>query len=464
MSRSSKSSRAVGHDERPWLEGVYQQRQRRTVELVKQSVDALRAAKKTVSLSSIEAKSKELDPDKRGVHRNTIIGNQEARAYYKKYSHWKPRNRSRPSQIKKASENIPAGVRLRVKVNRDVNVARQRYHKLTKTELVERLLLVEQSYAEAEEIWLRDKDEVLTWRLRAEQAEVQLKERDLISVRRASAATDNSLKALKETKGEPPTTSPPPPRLGPPTAPNPFEYFEEIEELFIRRRGKHLHLSPLDWALMERWKEIGIPLRVVLRAIGQVFDRHEAKGQRRSVKSLHYCKEEVEVQFSEWREGQVGARLETLASNTPVEETALTDEGSLPFPRTLIVEHLARCRAEYLRERDEQAIRHDDRLFATLSHVAARLQTIEGDFAQANSPDANVLEETLTELDILVGHAIREHLSPTQLAERRREAEEQLRSYRGRMEPSTYEQTLDTIMLKRLREEWGVPRLSLFYL
>jgi hypothetical protein len=103
-------------------------------------------------------------------------------------------------------------------------------------------------------------------------------------------------------------------------------------------------------------------------------------------------------------------------------------------------------------------------LFVTLSNVATRLQSLEEDFTHAASPDADELEKTLAELDILVGHAIRAHLSPTQLAERRGEAEEQLRSYRGRMEANTYEQTLNNIMFKRLREEWGLPRLSLFYL
>jgi hypothetical protein len=223
-------------------------------------------------------------------------------------------------------------------------------------------------------------------------------------------------------------------------------------------------LSPLDWALLEGWKEHGIPLHIVLRAIEQVFDRHEAKGQRRSVKSLHYCKEEVEAQFAEWLEGQVGAERETADTKVFTEARVPTQEENLPFPRAEIIGHLARCCAEYLKESDRQVIGRKSELFVTLSNVATRLQSLEEDFTHAASPDADELEKTLAELDILVGHAIRAHLSPTQLAERRGEAEEQLRSYRGRMEANTYEQTLNNIMFKRLREEWGLPRLSLFYL
>ena len=73
---------------------------------------------------------------------------------------------------------------------------------------------------------------------------------------------------------------------------NYFNYFTEIEEAFIRRRGKHLLLSTLDWALIESWKEMGVPLHVALRGIEQSFDSFEARPRRRSVKSLMYCQED----------------------------------------------------------------------------------------------------------------------------------------------------------------------------
>ncbi len=48
---------------------------------------------------------------------------------------------------------------------------------------------------------------------------------------------------------------------------NYFNYFTEIEERFLRRRGGGLLLSTLDWALIETWKDAGIPLEAVLRGI-----------------------------------------------------------------------------------------------------------------------------------------------------------------------------------------------------
>src|ERR1041384_6272228 len=88
---------------------------------------------------------------------------------------------------------------------------------------------------------------------------------------------------------------------------NYFNYYTEIEETFVRRRGKHLFLSTLDWALMTAWKDMGIPLHVVLRGIEKSFASYESRPRKRSVKTLFYCQEEVEAQFAEWVESQTGA-------------------------------------------------------------------------------------------------------------------------------------------------------------
>ena len=93
---------------------------------------------------------------------------------------------------------------------------------------------------------------------------------------------------------------------------NYYNYFTEIEETFIRRRGKNLLLSPLDWALIEAWQEREVPLHIILRGIERVFDTIDKQPTRkRSVKSLFYCKEEIEAQYAEWLESQVGATVES---------------------------------------------------------------------------------------------------------------------------------------------------------
>jgi len=255
---------------------------------------------------------------------------------------------------------------------------------------------------------------------------------------------------------------------------NYFNYFTEIEDAFIRRRGKHLLVSPLDWSLMESWKAAGVPLHVVLRGIERAFDSYEARPRNRSVKSLFYCQEEVEAQFAEWLESRRGAGAAAEEGGAATEEgravaghkdEAAEDSRGLPFPRAVIAAHLAESRAALGRAQEAWSVRAgEDALCEALARAGARLEELATDFGRAARPDAELLEGSLSDLEALLDRALRASLPAEVLEEKRAEAEGQLRKYRGRMERATYEQTLDNLLAKRLREEAGVPRLSLFYL
>jgi hypothetical protein len=247
---------------------------------------------------------------------------------------------------------------------------------------------------------------------------------------------------------------------------NYFNYFTEIEDAFIRRRGRHLLLSPLDWALIESWKEMGVPLHVALRGIEKSFDSYESKPRKRSVKSLFYCQEEVEAQFAEWLESQTGAHAPAADSTTAAGVAVETvDEGGrgLPFPRAVIAAHLAECR-EGLTRALEKSSAGEDAVTEALARAAARLGELAEDFGRAARPDAELLESSLTDLESLLDRALRSTLSEAGVEAARAAAAEQLRPYKARMERATYEQTLDNLLAKSLREAAGVPRLSLFYL
>src|SRR2546423_10856839 len=244
---------------------------------------------------------------------------------------------------------------------------------------------------------------------------------------------------------------------------NYFNYFTEIEDAFIRRRGKHLLLSPMDWALIESWKKMGVPLHVALRGIESAFDSFEAKPRRRSVKTLLYCQEEVEAQFGEWQESQVGAANGDNAGSAAGEETT-NDDARLPFPRAVIIEHLGRVRAALVQICDERKKSRKDNFCDALSRAASRLKELEKDFARAARPDAEKLEDSLTSLEKMLDESLRVNISSSELTMARAASEEQLQPYRSRMERAVFEQTLDNLLLKRLRDAHGLPRLSLFYL
>jgi hypothetical protein len=243
---------------------------------------------------------------------------------------------------------------------------------------------------------------------------------------------------------------------------NYFNYFTEIEDAFIRRRAKHLLLSPLDWALIESWKEMDVPLHVALRGIEKAFDSWESKPRKRSVKSLVYCQEEVEAQFAEWREARVGAGEEPAQSGESAASQPNSD--SLPFSRAAILTHLERGRT---RLSELGALRKQvspDDFSDALERATALLSELEQNFAATASPNAQKLEQSLSGLERMLSDAIRSVAGAAEVAAIEREIKDQLKPYRKQMEQPVYQRTFANLFLKRLREQFGVPRLSLFYL
>lgn len=241
---------------------------------------------------------------------------------------------------------------------------------------------------------------------------------------------------------------------------NYFNYFTEIEDAFVRRRGKHLLLSPVDWALIESWKGMQVPLHVVLRGIEKSFDSWEAKPRKRTVKSLLYCQEEVEAQFAEWLEAHVGAGAEATDSDPSADK--INDEG-LPFSRAAILGHLERGRKGLLNAAKKRAGVRDD-LTEALERATDQLAELQSDFAATATPSAQKLEQSLTGIERMLSDALKSAAPKEMLEELGQEVATQLKPYRKQMEKTVYEQTRDNLLLKRLRESFSVPRLSLFYI
>ena len=236
---------------------------------------------------------------------------------------------------------------------------------------------------------------------------------------------------------------------------NYFSYFSEIEDTFVRRRGKHLMLSPIDWALIESWKESGVPLHVALRGIEHAFDSYDAKKQKRSVKTLLYCQEEVEAQYAEWLESRVGSQEDRA-------EIDGEEDQKSPFPRDTVLKYLDESLEELTRLSNERE-REDDELAEALARAKTLLAEIREDYARAAHPSARKLEESLTGLERLLSDALRSVLAH-QIEAIKADIASQLKPYRRHMEKDVYDRTVDNLLLKRLRETFGVPRLSLFHL
>ena len=234
---------------------------------------------------------------------------------------------------------------------------------------------------------------------------------------------------------------------------NYFNYFTEIEDTFVRRRGKHLFLSPMDWALMETWKQQGIPLHIVLRGIEKSFDSFESRPRKRTVKSLLYCQEEVEAQYAEWNDARVGASSanDHLASD------------KTPFSLEAISEHLQHSRDTLLEAAAARREKQEDDLSEAMTRAAMLLNDIEQDLAAGAPLDTRKLEDSLGGLEGLLNNSMFAVASTGELEAQKTAVKEQLKPYRNHMESSIYNQTFNNLLLKRLREQFAVPRLSLFY-
>jgi len=232
---------------------------------------------------------------------------------------------------------------------------------------------------------------------------------------------------------------------------NYFNYFTEIEEHFQRRRATLLLLSTLDWALIETWKDAGIPLEAVLRGIDETFERYDKRPSKvRKVNSLAYCSQAVLTAAEDMKEAAVGATLEIKA-----------EKG---IERSDVAEYLRRNSAT-LAERvpqlpaGAQAVARDGA--ASLAELAIEVEKTIGERPAVSLED---LERRLTVMEEKLFAALLSSVSDDELLAVRTEADRDLAPYRSKMPAAQIQQLHKQYCNKRLLEKYGLPRLSLFYM
>jgi hypothetical protein len=221
---------------------------------------------------------------------------------------------------------------------------------------------------------------------------------------------------------------------------NYFNYFTEIEDTFIRRRGRHLLLSPIDWAMIEGWQERGVPLHVVLRGIETVFDGHDKKQNTRTVKGLLFCREEIEAQHAEWLASQAGKGEETEETGDPIDREAVRAQ----IDKAIVALH---------DPRDESLVEDYER---------ARLRL--GELLDNFPDDMEQCDKSLGDIENHLSRALLTKSSADMRKQLETEVSAQLKTYKSGMPKDAYKQTFELMLLRRLREEYNLPRLSLFYL
>jgi hypothetical protein len=237
---------------------------------------------------------------------------------------------------------------------------------------------------------------------------------------------------------------------------NYFNYFTEIEEYFWKKRGAHLLVSPLDWAIVETWQKSGIPLDSVLKGIDQAFESYQRSRRGtagRSMKSLAYCVDAV-------LDAAVSAK-EVSAGKGP--DGAAAGKTSESFPREDVCNYFERNR-DLLVAAAQKAPAASQELATRLRETAARLDELLPLVDAPGRLNLEDLERRLTVLEEKLSAALTANASEAVLLGIRREMDRALAPYRRKMTAEQLAQLERQFLQKRLFESHGVPRLSLFYL
>ncbi|MBS1851765.1 MAG: hypothetical protein JST79_12690 [Acidobacteria bacterium] len=232
---------------------------------------------------------------------------------------------------------------------------------------------------------------------------------------------------------------------------NYFNYFTEIEEHFQRRRGGILLLSTLDWALIETWKDAGIPLEAVRRGIDAAFERYEKRPGQRKVNSLAYCSQEVLAAAEEMKEAAVGTREAGAAP--AVKSSGLENAALIGFLQQC-AEKIAAAKLPEGHGISSQVVARETA--QTLRQMATETTTA--------APRLEDLERRLTVLEEKLFAVLLAATPDDEVVAVRAQADRELAPYRSKMAGPQIAQLQKQYIHKRLLEKYNLPRLSLFYM
>ena len=222
---------------------------------------------------------------------------------------------------------------------------------------------------------------------------------------------------------------------------NYFNYFTEVEEHFIRRRQRHLLVPPLDWCLIELWKNSGIPIHVVIRGIDRSFET--ARSRKTSPRSLSYCHPAVTQAFEEHQRAMVGSGEE---------ESGPDDFQGRGVDSARVLEHVEHLVAA-LRERPEE-------FDAPLSLLSSLRQEISA----RDQLDGQQVDRDLNHVGVLVAEVLRDGMDRKRLQSLRSEVRKEMKIYKRHLSRELFRRMEENCLHRKLREAAKIPEFGLLAL
>jgi hypothetical protein len=237
---------------------------------------------------------------------------------------------------------------------------------------------------------------------------------------------------------------------------NYFQYFSEVEEHFLQRRGSPLIGSTLDWAQIEIWKNAGIPLEAVLRGIDIAFNKYEQRKSKRheKINSILWCAQAVLSAAEDMKEAAVG-----VAADQPAPGKSPAEQGFEPQAIAAFLRRNADLLQAAKLPRSAGISVH-----AVAENSAATLRKLAEATASGTSSRLEDLERHVTVLEEKLFAALLSATPDQEIVAVRAQADRELAPYRRKMAAAQIQQLQKQYVHKRLLEKYGLPRLSLFYM
>lgn len=237
---------------------------------------------------------------------------------------------------------------------------------------------------------------------------------------------------------------------------NYFQYFTEIEERFQQRRGTLLMLSTLDWALIDTWREAGVPLGAVLRGIDDAFEKRASRSpgvrrRARPINGLAWCAQSVMQEAERASEAALGV-------DQSGEDAGPAPEMTSGFEAERVAAYL-RSNAARMEQSSVPGAAS-----AVMEETSARLRQLADELAAGSSRGLEELDGALSALESRVVAALLTGTEEAALLELRQNIARELAAYRSKLPAVQARQVQQQMLEKRLLERHGLPRLSLFYI
>lgn len=227
------------------------------------------------------------------------------------------------------------------------------------------------------------------------------------------------------------------------------EYFRMIESHFLQKRGHPALLSPKEWSLIHEWYEEKIPAEVVIRAIDRIFEKKKDEDEK--VFSLRYCRRPVKSEYKKYLKSLGGA------------PAASRDAGKMEAQN--VQEYLQRL-VDLLQQSSRQASEAGNRALSDLLlQGRQKLQEeILEPLRQNTSKDLQRVEEQLTTMEKGIEQLLLQTISESQLGKLKEEVMRELKPFEGKLDLPVYQEMVRRSLIKAVRKQYDIPRLSLFYM